>query len=240
MQRLRNSASVWLSRLAVLLLAFGTPASARSVVDATGRTVEIPDRIERVMPAGPPAAVLLYTLAPEKMIGWPHLPSPAAKNLLGPNTAGLPELAPLVRDGKVQVEQIQAARPDVILDYGSTAPRYADRATMVQAATEIPVLLLDGKLERTPEIYRLLGAILGTVDRRAALGQPAAGAAMGGSYALSGGLPGGSAGGSPGFLSPLLPDRARRRAIRSTVAVSAIGRTTCASREGLPPHSSPR
>ena len=121
------------------------------------------------MPAGQPAAVLLYTLAPEKMIGWPHSPNPAAKNLLGPSIAGLPELAPLVRDGKVQVEQIQDARPDVILDYGSTAPRYADRATMVQAATGIPVLLLDGKLERTPEIYRRLGAILGTEERAADL-----------------------------------------------------------------------
>jgi iron complex transport system substrate-binding protein len=151
------------------LLAFVTPASARSVVDATGRTVEIPDRIERVMPAGPPAAVLLYTLAPEKMIGWPHSPSPAAKSLLGPSFAGLPEIAPLVRDGKVQAEQIQAARPDVILDYGSAAPRYADRATMVQQATGIPVLLLDGKLERTPEIYRLLGAMLGTEERAADL-----------------------------------------------------------------------
>src|ERR1700739_3909411 len=99
MQRLRNSASARLSRLAVLLRAFGTPASARSVVDATGRTVDIPDRIERVMPAGQPAAVLLYTLAPEKMIGWPHSPNPAAKNLLGPSIAGF-ELAPLVRDGK--------------------------------------------------------------------------------------------------------------------------------------------
>ena len=62
----------------------------------------------------------------------------------------LPTLAPLVRDGKVQTEQIQAARPDVILDYGSTVARYADGATMVQEATGIPVLLLDGKL-----VYRI-------------------------------------------------------------------------------------
>jgi iron complex transport system substrate-binding protein len=98
-----------LSRLALLLL-FAAPADARSVVDATGRTVEIPDRIERVMPAGPPAAVLLYTLAPEKLIGWPHAPGPASKNLLGPSFADLPQLAPLVHEGKVQTEQIQAAR----------------------------------------------------------------------------------------------------------------------------------
>ena len=148
-----------------LLLMLAAPADARSVVDATGRAVQLPDRIERVMPAGPPAAVLVYTLAPEKMIGWPHPPSAAARTLLEPNFADLPELAPLMRDGTVQSEQVQAARPDVILDYGSTSPRYVERAKLVQEATGIPVLLLDGKLERTPELYRLLGAILGTEDR---------------------------------------------------------------------------
>jgi iron complex transport system substrate-binding protein len=129
----------------------------------------MPDRIERVMPAGQPAAVLLYTLAPEKMIGWPHSPGSAAKRLLGPKFADLPELGPLVRDGKVQTEQMKAARPDVILDYGSTSARYADRATMVQEATGIPVLLLDGRLERTAEIYRQLGGMLGAEERAADL-----------------------------------------------------------------------
>jgi iron complex transport system substrate-binding protein len=162
MQLLRLS---WLA----LLLLFAAPAQARTVVDATGRTVQVRDRIERVMPAGQPAAVLLYTLAPEKMIGWPHSPGPAAKSLLGPSFADLPALAPIIGDGKVEAEQIKAARPDVILDYGSTAPRYTDRATTVQEATGIPVLLLDGKLERTPEVYRQLGAMLGTEERAADL-----------------------------------------------------------------------
>jgi iron complex transport system substrate-binding protein len=47
-----------------------TAALAREVIDSAGRKVEVPDRIERVMAAGPPASVLLYMLAPEKMIGW--------------------------------------------------------------------------------------------------------------------------------------------------------------------------
>jgi iron complex transport system substrate-binding protein len=153
-----------LSWLALTLM-FTAPADARSVADATGRTVQLPDRVERVMPAGPPAAVLIYTLAPEKMVGWPHSPSPAARTFLEPTVADLPELAPLTRDGKVQSEQIRAAKPDLILDYGSTSPRSIQRTTIVQEATGIPVLLLDGKLERTPEIYRLVGAILGTEER---------------------------------------------------------------------------
>ena len=47
-----------------------TAAVAREVIDSAGRKVEVPDRIERVMAAGPPASVLIYMLAPEKMIGW--------------------------------------------------------------------------------------------------------------------------------------------------------------------------
>ncbi len=46
------------------------PAQAeRAVPDATGRRVAVPDRIARVFPAGPPAAILLYTVAPELLAG---------------------------------------------------------------------------------------------------------------------------------------------------------------------------
>jgi iron complex transport system substrate-binding protein len=93
------------------------------------------------------------------MIGWPHAPSPAAQTFLD---VALPQLPSLTRDGKIQVDEIRAAKPDLILDYGSTAPRYVERAERLQEETGIPVLLLDGKLGRVPEIYRLLGPVLGT------------------------------------------------------------------------------
>jgi iron complex transport system substrate-binding protein len=61
--QLRRTCRSW---VLVLLVGFAGPAGARSVVDARGRSVDVPDRIERVMPAGPPAAVLIYTLARRK------------------------------------------------------------------------------------------------------------------------------------------------------------------------------
>ena len=48
MQLLRTSIGAWLSGIAVLLLASVMPVAARSVVDATGRTVEIPERIGKI------------------------------------------------------------------------------------------------------------------------------------------------------------------------------------------------
>ncbi len=65
-------------------------AEARLITDAAGRKVEIPDRIDSVLVAGPPASALVYVLAPDKLAGWVSTPSDAAKSLslsLGPQFA---------------------------------------------------------------------------------------------------------------------------------------------------------
>jgi len=45
---------------------------AATLTDAAGRNVQIPERVTRVFPSGPPAAILLYTLAPDLLLGWPR------------------------------------------------------------------------------------------------------------------------------------------------------------------------
>ena len=47
-------------------------ARAGSIRDAAGRELPIPANVTRVFPAGPPAAILLYTLAPDLLLGWPR------------------------------------------------------------------------------------------------------------------------------------------------------------------------
>src|SRR5581483_11493092 len=47
-------------------------ARAAAVTDGAGRSVAVPAKVERVFPAGPPAAIVLYTLAPELLLGWPR------------------------------------------------------------------------------------------------------------------------------------------------------------------------
>ena len=53
-------------------LAMLQPACAATVTDATGRALPVPEKVARVFPAGPPAAILLYTLAPELLLGAPR------------------------------------------------------------------------------------------------------------------------------------------------------------------------
>ena len=119
--------------LAISLLWCSGAALAASVTDATGRPVEVPERIARVLPAGPPAAVFLAALAPDLMLGWTS-PVPAdARALLAPEAARLPQVPRLTgRDD--MADKIAALKPDLILDYGTVAPRYADLAQADAAA----------------------------------------------------------------------------------------------------------
>ena len=52
------------------LAPFARAQRAREVVDAAGRTVVVPARVQRIYAAGPPASVLVFAIAPDKLIGW--------------------------------------------------------------------------------------------------------------------------------------------------------------------------
>jgi iron complex transport system substrate-binding protein len=145
--------------LLLLLLLLSGVASAAEVVDATGRTVQVPDQIAHVLPAGPPAAVLLAAVAPDLMLGWPSPAADAARALLAPDVSRLPDVPRLTGRDDVTAK-VQALHPDLILDYGTVSPRYADLARTTQQKTGIPTILLDGSLAEIPHAVRLLGHIL--------------------------------------------------------------------------------
>jgi iron complex transport system substrate-binding protein len=150
--------------LAMTLLCWVGAARAGAVVDATGRSVEVPQHITRVLPAGPPAAILLATLAPDLMLGWTSPVSDNARALLATDAAKLPQVPRLTGRDDV-VDKIVALKPDLILDYGTIAPRYIDLAKAAQQRTGIPTVLLDGSLAEVPHTFRVLGGILHREDR---------------------------------------------------------------------------
>jgi iron complex transport system substrate-binding protein len=112
-----------------------------------------------VLPAGPPAAILLAALAPDLMLGWTSPVSDGARAFLAPEVARLPQVPRLT--GREDVtDKIVALNPDLILDYGTVSPRYSDLARKTQQRTGIPTVLLDGSLAEIPHTFRLLGSIL--------------------------------------------------------------------------------
>jgi iron complex transport system substrate-binding protein len=136
-----------------------SPTLAAEVVDATGRSVSIPDHIERVLPAGTPASVLLAAIAPGQMLGFAGPASEAARAELAPAASGLPTV-PRLTGPQDNTAAIQALHPDLIIDYGTVSARYKQLAQDTQQKTGIPTLLLDGALDQIPTVARTLGHIL--------------------------------------------------------------------------------
>jgi iron complex transport system substrate-binding protein len=143
-------------------LAVVRPARAATVTDATGRALPIPEKVARVFPAGPPAAILLYTLAPDLLLGWPRANRPEECIYMIPEICTRPEVGRITgRGNTANLESVIALKPDLILDVGSTSSTFVSLAERVQQQTNVPYALLDGRFDAVAETYRKLGELVG-------------------------------------------------------------------------------
>jgi len=139
-------------------LCFGQTA----VTDASGREIRSPAKVERVYAAGPPASLLVFAIAPDKLTGWTRAMRPNEAEFFPERYANLPELGRLTgRGNTANVEVVLNAKTDLIVDVGSTGPTLASLASQVQEQTRIPYSLFDGRIESTSATLRAIGKLMG-------------------------------------------------------------------------------
>ena len=152
--------------LLLLLVVLALPAQARTITDSAGRVVEIPDEVNTVFAAGPPASILVYIMKPEALTGWPRALRSEERDYIAPPYRDIPETGRITgRGGEANLERVLEIQPDLIIDFGSVRDTYVDLANRVQEQTGIPYLLIDGRFENTPAALRLLGEALGVPER---------------------------------------------------------------------------
>jgi iron complex transport system substrate-binding protein len=74
-------------------------ARAASITDAAGRAIAVPETVARVFPAGPPTAIMLYTLALDLLLGWPRANRSEECAFLLPDVCARPEVGRLTGRG---------------------------------------------------------------------------------------------------------------------------------------------
>lgn len=162
-----RSAIAWTTGFLMLLAG---SAQAGGFVDAAERYVNVPDRVGRIMTANPPADVLVFVLAPEKLIGWSAPLSRGQRAYLPPKFARLPLVGPVVRPNPTDTVQLVAQmHPDLIIEAGPVTPEAAARADWVEQQTRVPYIVLDNSIQSTPATLRTIGAMLGAEQRGDAL-----------------------------------------------------------------------
>lgn len=162
-------------RIALVASVLAVPALAQTpLTDDAGRTVTIPARVTRVFAAGAPAEVMLYTLVPDKLAGRNRVPAADAFDFYPPAFRKPIAIRQLPdRDDPAADTELLALKPDVYIDYGSMHEDYVASVDAIQKRTKIPGLLLDGRLDRIPAMYRRLGPALGAAARGEQLGAAA-------------------------------------------------------------------
>jgi iron complex transport system substrate-binding protein len=158
----------WLAAWIVLLFAglFAAPVGAAGFVDSAERYVVVPDRVGRVMAADQSAAVLVFVLAPEKLVGWSR---PLTREQRAYSPARLARLPVTGEFGgpvpTAAADGVARLRPDLIIDTGTVTPEAAARADAIQQQTGIPYILLDGGIQQAPDTLTTVGAMLGVAER---------------------------------------------------------------------------
>jgi len=153
--------------IAFLLVAlFAVPGRAAGFVDSAERYVVIPDRIGRVMAADQSAAILVFVLAPEKLVGWSRPLTRAQRAYLPAKFARLPVVGQLTGPTPtVAADAVARLRTDLIIDTGIVSPEAAARADALQQQTRIPYIVLDGSIQLIPDTLATVGAMLGVAER---------------------------------------------------------------------------
>jgi iron complex transport system substrate-binding protein len=122
--------------------------------------------VERIFAAGPPAAILLFTLAPELLLGWTKSPEPGQCAFLGPGACDKPEVGRLTgRGNTTNLEVLLNLKPDLVLDVGTVNDTYISLATRVQEQSGIAYALLDGRFDGVGPLYRKLGELTRRPDQ---------------------------------------------------------------------------
>ena len=173
--------------LIILLLAAAMSVSARSYTDDLGRAVELPDTIERVVPSGNLSQMILYSITPDKIVGWSSQLSGSAKEeYFTQDTVNLPVFGTFYgKKANLNKEALMAAGPDLVIDMGeikgSKESMIADLDSL-QNDIVTPLIFIEAYLDNTPDVYRKLGTLLGAEERGESLASFAEGAiAMAGS-----------------------------------------------------------
>lgn len=125
-----------------------------------------PNTINKVFAAGAPAAVFLYVLAPNKLVGWPMTLATNNLAFIHPQQQQLPFVGRLAgRGSTVSLETLLVLAPDLIVDLGNAGETYRSAALRVTEQTGIATLQIEGLLAETPQQLREAGALLGVSER---------------------------------------------------------------------------
>lgn len=145
-------------------------AETREITDMAGRKVTVPaaENIESVFSAGQVAAIFLYMVAPDKLLGWNYELNDVEKSIILDKYQDLPNFG---MGDAVNYEAVIAANPTIAINSGKINDTMVSDCDALSESLGIPVVAVDNELNNSAEAFRFMGELLGVEDHAEELAQ---------------------------------------------------------------------
>ena len=135
----------------------------REITDMAGRKVTVPaaEDIESVFSTGPVAAIFMYMVAPDKLLGWNYELNDVEKSIILEKYHDLPNFG---MGDAINYEAVIAANPTIALNCGKINDAMVSDCDTLSKSLGIPVIAVDNELNNSAEACRFMGELLGVED----------------------------------------------------------------------------
>lgn len=135
----------------------------REITDMAGRKVTVPaaEDIESVFSTGPVAAIFMYMVAPDKLLGWNYELNDVEKSIILEKYHDLPNFG---MGDAINYEAVIAANPTIALNCGKINDAMVSDCDALSKSLGIPVIAVDNELNNSAEAFRFMGELLGGED----------------------------------------------------------------------------
>lgn len=135
----------------------------REITDMAGRKVTVPaaEDIESVFSTGPVAAIFMYMVAPDKLLGWNYELNDVEKSIILEKYHDLPNFG---MGDAINYEAVIAANPIIALNCGKINDAMVSDCDALSKSLGIPVIAVDNELNNSAEAFRFMGELLGVED----------------------------------------------------------------------------
>lgn len=127
-----------------------------------GRKVTVPAEINSVFSTDTTAAIFLYTLVPDKLLGWNYELNDLEKSIILEKYHSLPNFG---MGDAINYEAVIAAKPDIAFTVGAINDSLISNADSLSESLGIPVVAVDSDLMSAPESYRFMGELFGVEEQ---------------------------------------------------------------------------
>ena len=135
----------------------------REITDMAGRKVTVPvaEDIESVFSTGPVAAIFMYMVAPDKLLGWNYELNDVEKSIILEKYHDLQNFG---MGDAINYEAVIAANPTIALNCGKINDAMVSDCDTLSKSLGIPVIAVDNELNNSAEAFRFMGELLGVED----------------------------------------------------------------------------